>query len=565
MTALTASRPPLELAVEVEAAGGKITRWDGSARSAGDVPTGISFGTKRGDGFSDGPQITLKRRIDRDYADINLYDKTRLVGADGSIAHEGYIAASPRSFDGGHSVGVRVAGPMTRAQRRPFDEVYIDRDLQANWMEWSARQHARMVISGGWNTEQFSWQQEASGDGLAGLAVTTQGTLNKWPLTEYWYRAPGSAKVGRFRAAVSNWLNYAADANVKLLAYSADSDLPGYNATTGLETGDQVVFPGSPPGSSGGIDWTLPTPRQFVFLQHEYASAGPAGTVGTTYGYQLASISVIGTHGLALIGSGAADGFAVSDIIADIARRFTTLDPSGVLPTSYPVSHAVFNATQPYDAWLQLNKYHLWELCVWEDNVLHYYPADVSDYDWQVRLDDPGVTVDVPGDSTENLANGIVVTYMDVATGMTTTITPADTPALADPNPLNPATLHGEEAWIPLDLSAYPLTAGDAAQIGAAKLAEANQATAAGTITFQGHIRDRAGNWQPGWKVRATDTIAIVNHPDDRPRLIHETTWDQDSLKGTIAVDNTLNRMDAYLDRLSLGLQAAGVGTFPTS
>src|SRR5262249_24675158 len=122
----------------------------------------------------------------------------------------------------------------------------------------------------------------------------------------------------------------------------------------------------------------------------------------------------------------------------------------------------------------------------------------------------------------------------------------------------NPANKHGLQVWTEVELS-IPCDQGTTLQIGAAVLAEFNQPKAPGTITVKGHVRDRAGHWQQGWKVRAGDRIAITDHPNDRPRHVHETSWNHGSLTLTIAVDSTFQRIEAYFDRVASAVQAAGL------
>lgn len=530
-------RPPLDLAVELVTPSGVTTRWDGDSSHAGNVPRGITFTTKRGDGFSDGPSISLARRIDQDYSDINLYDDVRLIGADGSIAYEGYVAADPRTFDAGHTVSIRVAGPMTHAQRRPFSEIYVDRGL-AKWAQPSLTRQAAIVAGGGT---------------LDGVPLSMDGTGVRWSPTagqalanaddtEAWYWAPSGATVSKvmYRGqVVGTWTNFEVPTLVGAAAWVTQES---YGLTLDNTIRTQA----------------LTTARDQLRLR-AFTSAGTTPAAGLLRSFDLLAMygtSAITTRPVA----GDADGVYVSDVIIDICNRFVPkLNPSGVQATAYPVGQLVFEQVQPYDAWTQVNGLHHLELAVWENKILHYGPADLTDYDWEIRLSDDGVTVDVPGDSVEQLANGIVVSYLDVVTGRVEVLNPVTTPTLADPNPLNPATLAGELAWSPLDLSSIPMTAADATQIGIVELVELNQVKAAGTITVEGHIRDRAGHWQQAWKVRAGDTVAITDHPNDRPRLIGETTWDHDSLKLTIAVDSTLLVVDAFIDRLTMGLQAANL------
>jgi hypothetical protein len=98
--------------------------------------------------------------------------------------------------------------------------------------------------------------------------------------------------------------------------------------------------------------------------------------------------------------------------------------------------------------------------------------------------------------------------------------------------------------------------AAQAALLGQAALADRNRAKTPGTITVRGYIRDRAGNPQPVWKVRAGDTIAITNF-NDLIRLIVETDYDDETKEIRLAIDKPFALLDAYLDRQA-NAQAAG-------
>jgi hypothetical protein len=80
-------KPSLELTVEVTRADGSQRDWGPGGR-AGEVPQGLSFRTKQAEGFADA-NLTLARRVDREYPDLNLLDGVVISGADGSVAYEG--------------------------------------------------------------------------------------------------------------------------------------------------------------------------------------------------------------------------------------------------------------------------------------------------------------------------------------------------------------------------------------------------------------------------------------------------------------------------------------------
>jgi len=537
--------PPLDLAVEISDASGARTRWDSSDSTAGNRPQGLSFNTKRGEGFAEA-SVTLARRIDRDYADLNLFDDVAFFGADGSIAYEGRVAAQPRSFNEGHSISVQLAGWMSHARDRPFTEVYVDRDLSA----WTSASRARQVslLASNFGLYGFDAARDITGS-VPALVLKIDGA---WvspylPLSEALYDSGPGNKI----ASVYVWTQGAtgvvgnAAFNLSVIGGPDDSNFD-------LNTGD--LWAGSDTaGYQAGMG-----PRRCVAVSFQYTTT-PSGSDGATFSMGLRNLAVYGDHGLNVYGSDP-KGVLASDVIRDIADRYCPqLDSSGVLDTAWPIPHLVFKDwTDPYDAFLTVNAFHLWELGVWEHKTLTFAPTDRTDYDWDVRLSDFGVDIEQQGDSTEDLANGMIVEYTNVASGAKDTLTPDVYTDLQDANPDNPANRWGLDAWTRITLS-NPTTADAALQIGKAALAEFNAPKAPGTITVTGHLRDRAGHWQQGWKVRAGDMIAITDHPNDSPRLVTETSWNHDTKQLTVTVDSANKRLDAVLDRVGLALQAGGL------
>jgi hypothetical protein len=532
-------RPPLELHAEVTLADGTRYRWDASARLASDRPQGISFRTKKGEGFADAA-LTLSRRIDRDYVDLNLLDDFALVGYDGSVAYEGRVGANPRSLgESSHQMTLQLQGWMSHGKDRKFQEIWVDRDVT----QWKTPPFNRQAGLAG-TYDQGKLQVTADSGGLVWNAPNEALPTNT--INEAWYAAPTGLSVAKVQykgARVGTFTGFEGP-----LLVGNDSDDGNTSVGTYALTLDDTL-------RSQAI-----TARRYLYLR-ALVSAGPVTPpVGTQQRYS--KIAVYGNHGLTTraIDSTTPDGLYASDVISNIAQRYCPrLSTTGVQPTTYAIPHLVHDQPiYPYDAWLDINKYHLWSLGVWENKTLTYKPYDLSDYDWEVRLSDPGVTIDLQGDSVDQLANGICVNFTDVVTGGPGRITPNDDSTLLDTNPNNPATTHGLTLWTEITLSS-PTTAVAAAQIGRAALAEFNQPKAPGTIRVKGYIRDRAGHSQPAWKVRADQRIAITDHPNDRPRLIGETDWNHDQKLLTIGVDSTLQRVDAVLDRISTALHAANL------
>jgi hypothetical protein len=299
---------------------------------------------------------------------------------------------------------------------------------------------------------------------------------------------------------------------------------------------------------------------RYAALQFFYG-ASPAGADGAQYGVNWYNVALYGPNVPRITGeAGQPSGVLASDAIRHIVQTFCPLlNTSGVVSTTYPIPQLAFkDRTFPFDALLEINKYHLWHIGVWDNRTVHFRPYDFRDYTWEVRMDEVGTTFSWQGVSTENLFNGVVVHYTDLVRGTKHTLTPMMSTALRDSSEANPWNRLGIHRWDEVELST-PTNEAGAAQLGRARLAAVNSPRAPGTITVRGHLRDRAGHWQPAWKVRAGDTIAITNHPNDRPRLIHETTWDDNDKALTISVDAPAQALDALFDRVSNAVASRGL------
>lgn len=540
------ARPlPLDLFAEIQTADGTRCRWDAN-QAPGSRPQNLSFRTKIGEGFSDA-SLQLARRIDQDYPDLNLVDGLVLTGSDGSVAYEGRVAAMPRDLSDTHSIGVTVAGWMAHAKDRMFQEIYVDRDA-GQWGDMPVERRAALATSAV-SFGDFSYQ--ASQGGLT-VALPNQA-LGTSTIAEAWYQAPPgvtAAKIGyrgKNTSLPASWTN---------LFYTATDRAAG-GAVSITPTMDDALHIAS-----------LTAAR---YLLHEVFSAGNAATPAAGANVTFSKLAVYGSHGLTTRTGDPLepDGLYLSDILINIAQRFCPmLDTSGVQANTYVVQHAAYrDPTFPFDAFLDLNKYALWHLGVWDNRQLVFRPYDLTDYDWEIRTDDQGTTFSPQGPSTDSLFNGIAVTYTDPLTGVSDRLTPGTTTLtsdgevigvlLSDSSPTNPWNKHNIDHWDEITLST-PSLVDQAARIGQASLAGANRPKAPGTISVTGYVRDRAGNPQPAWKVRAGDTIAITNFPNDQPRLIVETDWNDEGKQLQISVDKPFALLDAYLDRLANAVTASG-------
>jgi len=530
------TRLPLDLYAEVETASGARFKWDAN-QAPGSRLRNFSFRTKIGEGFSDA-NGQLARRIDQDYPDLNLVNTVTFVGADGTVAYEGRLSAMPRDLSDTHSIGVTLTGWMAHAKDKKFQEIYVDRD-RSHWAEPPLARKVNL-LGGSISMGDFGW---GLSDGWV-CALPNQA-LGAQTISELWYTMPPGLTAafigyqGGTSGTLASWVE-------RFVAYDSDD--------------------GS--GATENYSWTLDGAVRYVtmtaarrYILAQVYSNGSAITPAAGASRRLDQLAVHGNHNVALrIAPDGFNGYFASDVLRDIVTRFCPqLDPSGIQDTTYPIAHlAFFERTFPYDAFLEVNKYHLWHIGVWEGKRFDFRPYDLTDYDWEIRTDDPGTTFSPQGPSTEDLFNGIAVIYTDILTGRVTTVTPDNDASLADASSTNPWNMHGVDHWDEITLST-PSTADAAVQLGIAALSERNRPKTPGTITVKGYIRDRAGNYQPCWKVRAGDTVAVTNFPNDTPRLIVETDYNDEDKTVRIAVDRPFQLLEAYLDRVGNALGARGL------
>lgn len=527
----------LGLYVQITKPDGTSYRWDGDGY-AEDVPTGLSFTTKRGDGFSTF-SCTLPRRIDEDYPDIELRDELAVHSAAGDTVWEGRVSAAPRSLDAdSHSVDIQATGWMSSANDRPFVAVPVDR---TGWEAIKLNRRAQFAAAG--DPVDGAYTATATDGGIA-FSGNTGNLVVDDSTAELVYTMPDGVSVAKlgYKGTQANTTSVESPT-----LYTSDLDTFASGVGTVALNLDGTVR-----------EATVTTPTKYAALQarasanHTPADAAPFSRTFTQIAVYDGSVD---THDI----SGEPDGVYASEVMAWIVESYCPKLTWAGNDSTYPIAHLPFRElTRPYEALLQCNRFHLLDLACWEGRTVHWAPVDLNDYDWVAYQEDPGFKVTLGGDAIDDQAAGIVVEYVHLQTGETRILWPDEHDELRDDDELNPANRHGDPAWIDRKLT-NPCLEADALQMGRMLLAEHNQPKSPGEYTVEGYVRDRQGNWQPGWKVRALDRIVIADHPNRRPRLITETSWSHDSHSLTLATDSAIQRVDAYVDRVSTALAANGL------
>lgn len=539
-------RPPLELDVEIETAEGAVFRLNADDLDAAQIPQGITFGTQRGDGFGTA-SFTLSRDILRDYPDINLLDTVRFVGRQGDIAYEGRIHSFPRTNDPEHQIQVSCVGWMTYLKSEPASDLIIDRRLSGWGGPSTQRQSVGLAAGYRYSNAMSAGFQDSGAKGPAVVLSFSRFDGTYTENEEAWLYA-GGEDIGAFRASATRLVGSGDSDWLTLLRLSPDDVRSESDDSSDLNYGNTENA--SVVASKSG--------RKYALIQTQYGGAFTGDGNGVL---ALEYPRVIGDHGLTARGTEPEEGYYASDIIKYVVNRHAPkIDTSEVQENTFVLTQAAWHDTDAtaYSILQQVNDLVLWETNVWEDRKLYFEPADLSSYDWVLSTDDPGVTVMWQGDSIENFANGVVVTYSDFF-GHTYKLYPSDHPEIADESEDNPATRHGENLWTSVTMPWQGLEA-EALQFGRAYLAEFNRPRRPGTYRLSGgHIRDAAGHWRQGWQVRTSQTLGILDHPQDFPRLIYATGWTQDGKSLDITVDAPPSTLDSVVARHAIALQARGL------
>nr|MBA2525391.1 hypothetical protein [Pyrinomonadaceae bacterium] len=311
-------RPPLDLSVEITDATSRRYLWGGYLPHYGDRPSGLTFKTRRGDGFADAG-MTLKRQIDRDHPDIGLLNNVVIFGHDGDTAYEGRVSSAPRSVgSGGHAIDVSVAGWMAETRRRKAREIYVDRDL-GKWRGSSAQRQFNLAST--YVVADSTVVPDQTGL-LASLKLAMRGPwpTGRSPLCETWYDAGPSSRIGSVHYRYDNGSNVLTSDSNWLLSLRSSNQDDGLNQTD--VTGD-LAWGGS------NNNYIAVASQRFVWWLFLY---GPTpGGAELDYTMFIRNVAVYGDHGLP-VQPPAPGGLLASDIIRHLLATYCPkLNTGGVV------------------------------------------------------------------------------------------------------------------------------------------------------------------------------------------------------------------------------------------
>lgn len=543
------------LSVVVTHADGSTTRWGPLEADPSRIPQGLQFGTSIPGGFKDF-QCTLARDPAFDHPDLNLYDRLKVVGAGNRVAWEGRMTRFPREqSDTTRAIGAEAAGPVVVLRdREDFTAIIVDRD-PASW-GGAARQRRQNLLTAGFSVADAQVRSDTeTGAPSLGTDVTGDWGSSSKPICEAWYDAGAGNRLGSLFYAWQRGLNVnGADTNWNWRAYLLTDDV----ASSVDESGNlRATGP-----DTGTLDATTGT-RRYALVNLFYNS-GPAGEANKQYGIDWTCLAAYGTHGLTKRGTGnatTAPGFYSSDIIRWLfaGARGLVVDDDLIEQTTHIIRHLVWrDPVTREQAVLDANRFDWREWGIYDGWKPFYREPDENRLLWEARLS-RGARLSPEGEDAEQTINGVVVFYTGVD-GQRHTAGPPGSGAetesteLVDTSPTNPATAHGEQVWVRLDISDITFAEG-AVKIGSAYLASKRIPQRRGQITLPAGsaVHPTLGR-VPVWLVRAGDWIRISDHPQDMPRRIIETRYDHDQRQLVATLDNTLFTIDSLLERIGVAV-----------
>lgn len=541
---------PAKLTVAVTTAGGEVYSWGPDEWNVESIPQAITYSTSMPGGYKTA-SMTLPRRIDRDYPDLNLGDHVEILGPGNKVLWEGRVQQLPRSHSDTSSVTVGCVGYQAHLVDDPtFREIYVSRDL-GEWMEVSAAQRISWGTSFGYKGFSVS-PDNATGEPALVLQVDGKWTT-QIPIA--------SANLDPGPAVAIAFLDYAftlntTDANFLLQAYTADSDQPsGAEVITDLATGSAT--------GSG----TLTAGKRLLLLQFRFNATG-AGSEGAVFTASMQSLAWFGNHGLPIQGERPDRGVLASDVMADVLSRaapqinFTTGAGGSITPTGAVIPHLAFTSpTTALDVVMKANAVHAWDWAIWEDKTFYLTEPDASE-PWELRLSD-GAQLDLEGASLEEVYNGVFATYPD-ASGVTLTVGPPGSGAdvenerLADTSQDNIANAQGiGRKYFPLSISGM-MTSDGAIDIAQLELADKALPKRVGQASVTGTITHPTRGAVSVAEVPAGQWATIPDHPADAPRQIIQTSYAAETDTNTLSFGAGNDKVDAVLERLMQAL----VGNF---
>jgi hypothetical protein len=536
-------RPPLGLSYSIVSPDGRRYGWSEEDMDAANVPSDVTFGDSMPGGF-DRLTLTLPRKSEVDYPDLDAFSTIQAIGAGGEVAGECLLEKVPRTSGDKIAIGPEAVGWQAHLAHNQFvRQVYVDRDL-SNWVPMSVS--AKITLEASTSTFPHSVEPDVT-SGQPELLTTIQTATSRAAASDAWYVAP-SALTQVYYDFLPFANTSSGDANITVRIDGADD--------AGVT--NVAAITGNLRAASGAAYVTLT--KKAVRLLFFYGVL--LSTDGLQVGWRWRKLAVYGTS-LTKRGGTDPQGLFASDIINHAVTTFAPLLEIGeITTTSFVIPHASYTEpTSAADIIKDVNRVHLYDWAVWEGKRFYYHPRNYRGRKWVARVGP--AKLESTGQDANRIWNSVVVQYQDVD-GSTRTVGPpgsgatVESASLVDLDSENPATKLGITKRALLT-SLGTSTSAVATEVGIRFLAETKQLDRSGKADLRGYVTDENGVDRPYWEVRAGDQIRFVDAADTSYRRIIRTSKSVSDSSVSIDLDAPAEGLDALLERLAVVLIPLGV------
>jgi hypothetical protein len=513
-----------------------------------DVPTQLDFETSLPGGHGPG-NITLPRPDNWDPMDGALLASSRIFDQSGRNVHEGRVVGMPHT--GVNEIQIQLEGWAKHLEaNETAREIFVDRD-KSHWTEPSrAYQIFLLGLGAGYESSEVATDVSAGVPALLLKLTDTWGTAHYCPSQ---YDAGSGLTVG---SIYYDFVSSLFGGDIEFYIRTDDND--GF--TSAASSANLIA-------ASGSGTHSPTTPERFAHVQFGQPSAG--GTDGFSYVLQLLQLIVFGAQGLSKQGSGADQGYLVSDMVSYVVSKYAPLlniTPDSIEQTSFVVPQAAFTDDTTAKAIVEAlllfggsSGYPL-DYGVYDDRGFFLKSPGTYGDVWRVRRDEGAESLD-QGPDVEGQINGVKVSYGD-GTGTTLSVGPigsgsdleTDLVTITDPN--HPRNKIGERAWKKLD--AGITSSGGATLLGQLYLNDKNTQEWRGDVSATGEQRDSTGNVSPPYMLRAGDRVVLEDDPDTRERRIVGTSYDSDKRSVKLSIGQKPDRIDSLLARAGVVVSDLG-------
>lgn len=550
-------KPRLGLSALAITPNGNRYRWAADEPNPANVPSGMSCGSSMPGGF-DQADVTLPRKANIDYSDLERLTTVQFIGAGGEIAGEYRLESAPRTSGDEMSVSPGLVGWQAHLDDdKSAREIYVDIDL-TRWGGPSVQRKIDAIAASIIASDPSVTTDTTTGQPSLGSEFSDTWTGSNRPYVEAFYDAKGVA-IGTLYYAWKRNPNMGTSApwfwDVVMSSDDVFSAFDGPTTLTaaGPGTGTMTASPG----------------RYFASARAGFAGAG--GTAGMVYAIYWTCLAVYGRHGLTLQGTNSAtsaQGVLASDVIANAVSRWapaltvTTGTDGSVTASAFVIPQLAFtDPTTTSEIITQANRFELRDWAVWENKTFWMYDAGQKGRKWRARVGPSRLSE--TGPQVSRLWNGVIVIYQDV-TGITRTVGPTGSGAnttsssLLDTDETNPANQLGIRRWTQLDMGTTSTPAA-AIQVGQQFLTLTKALDGSGSAQLVGTVEDDRGIERPAWMVRAGDYISFVDAADTSYRKIVHASYDASTVTASIDLDAPPEGLDALLQRLQVVLVPLGL------